>query len=93
MSGRVETRQAIMYRIAVAWEDESGGTRHQDGRVEDRSRSGDGIFVNKAIPAGTRVKVRERREERTGTVRYCRAEEIGYFIGIKYDEPTVIIPS
>lgn len=82
-----------MYRIAVAWEDETGGARQQDGRVEDRSRSGAGIFVNKAIPAGTKVKIKERREERSGTVRYCRAEEIGYFIGIKYDEPTVIIPS
>lgn len=82
-----------MYRIAVSWEDETGGVRQQDGRVEDRSPSGAGVFVNKAIPAGTKVKIKERREERSGTVRYCRAEEIGYFIGIKFDEPTAIIPS
>jgi hypothetical protein len=83
---RSEPRQIIMYRIAISWEDDLG-TRSQDGKLEDRSRSGAGIFVNKAIPAGTRVNVKERNLDRAGTVRYCRPDEGGFFIGIKYDVP------
>jgi PilZ domain len=77
-----------MYRITVAWEDETG-TKNLDGMLEDRSPSGAGVFITKAIPAGSRVTIKEKHQTRTGTVRYCRRDEGGYFIGIKYDELTM----
>jgi hypothetical protein len=84
---RIEPREMIMYRVGISWEDENGGLKTYDGMLEDKSRSGAGIFVRDAIPAGTRVKVREKNQERVGTVRHCRADQTGFFIGIKYDAP------
>ena len=91
--GRVERRQAIMYRVAVAWEDAEGCLRNQDGRVEDRSRSGAGIFVNKAVSAGTKVQVQEKSGTYNGVVRHCRPDDSGYFIGIQFDKPLEAEPS
>jgi hypothetical protein len=53
--------------------------------LEDRSRSGAGISVNKPIPVGAKVKIRGKRRELVGIVRYCRREEFNYFVGIHYD--------
>jgi hypothetical protein len=83
---RIEPRQAIMYRVAVAWDDETGTPRSQDGMLEDRSSSGAGIFITRAIPAGTRVKIRQRGEERSGVVRHCRPDNTGYFMGVQFDD-------
>jgi hypothetical protein len=82
-----------MYRVAVAWEDADGHLRNQDGRLEDRSRSGAGIFVNKGIPAGTRVQVQEKGGTHNGVVRHCRPDDSGYFIGIQFDKPLEAEPS
>lgn len=75
-----------MCRIAITWEDETGGPRKQQAILEDKSSSGVGVSVKKAIPAGTRVNLRERDQERAGIVRYCRSDEMGYFIGIQFDK-------
>jgi len=82
---RMEPREIIMYRISLAWEDDAGELRNQEGRLEDRSPSGAGIAARKAIPVGTKVTIQERGQERVGTVRHCTPDEIGYFIGIRYE--------
>jgi hypothetical protein len=83
---RREPRRQVMCRIEITWEDEAGGLRNQQAMLEDKSVSGAGISARKAIPAGTRINLRERDQERAGVVRYCRPDEIGYLIGIQFDK-------
>lgn len=82
---RIEPRESIMYRVGISWEDVNGGEKNHEGMLEDKSPSGAGIFVRDAIAAGTRIKVREKNNERAGVVRYCRPDQTGFFIGVKYD--------
>jgi hypothetical protein len=80
-----------MCRIAVAWEDQDSGTQKQAGMLEDRSRSGAGISVNKPIPVGAKVKIQGKRLDLSGTVRYCRREQLKYLVGIQYDRPEDLV--
>jgi hypothetical protein len=73
-----------MCAVNIDWEDRTG-LRTQAGRLEDKSRSGAGISLNKSIPAGTKIKIREAKGELTGIVRYCRPEGYGYFLGVEFD--------
>jgi len=77
----------FMCRITVAWEEQDGGAKKQAGMLEDRSRSGAGISVNKPIPVGAQVKILGKRVDLSGTVRYCRREQLKYLVGIQYDRP------
>jgi hypothetical protein len=84
---RAEPRKMFMCRVSVAWEDQDGGAQRQGGMLEDRSRSGAGISINKPIPVGAKVKIVGKRLDLSGTVRYCRREQFKYFVGIQYDRP------
>jgi hypothetical protein len=75
-----------MCRVAVNWKDQGGDAKTQAGMLEDRSPSGAGISLPKAIPAGTRIKIIENNRELAGTVRYCRPEDSGYFLGVQLDQ-------
>jgi hypothetical protein len=75
----------FMCRINVAWEDQTRGPQSQAGMLEDRSHSGAGISVNKPIPVGAKVKILGKRLDFSGTVRYCRREQLKYFVGIQGD--------
>jgi hypothetical protein len=75
-----------MCRISLVWQDRVGSYRTQPGLLEDRSRSGVGISVYESIPVGTKVKIRGRRRELVGMVRYCRGGGVKYLIGILLDE-------
>lgn len=87
MQARTEPRKMFMCRITVAWQDQTGDAQSQSGMLEDRSRSGAGISVNKPIPVGARVKILGKRVDLSGTVRYCRKEQLKYLVGIQYDAP------
>jgi len=55
----------------------------QAGVLEDCSAGGAGISVAKPIAVGARVRVRQKCWEAVGTVRQCRRESFGYFVGFQ----------
>jgi hypothetical protein len=78
-----------MCQITVVWQRQAGSAASQAGMLEDRSRSGAGISVNKPIPVGAKVEIRGLRginRRLTGVVRHCRRDDLRFAIGIEYDE-------
>jgi len=67
------------------WRDPEGFPRVLTGLIEDRSYSGIGISIQEPIDIGTKVQIRGRLRELSGTVRYCRTRGAKYFVGIELD--------
>ena len=72
--------------VDVRWKDKGGRNRRTVANLEDISHSGVCIQVDNQIPLGTTVKISYPQGEFTGTVRYCHFREIGYFVGIQFEE-------
>lgn len=82
---RSEPRTNMMSRIEAQWIDEAGKSRVSRGKLEDLSESGLGIRVNDPIRVGTKLVVRWRDENISGTVVQCRQIGQNYLLGIKRD--------
>jgi len=87
---RGETRKPVMRRIQIS-PLEGNGFRTQYGLQEDISERGIGIFLNRPIPVGVRVRISSQGQESTGTVRRCQQEKSGWAIGILLDSPAEAI--
>jgi PilZ domain len=83
---RNEIRKAIMRRVLVG-PAEGTAFRNQYGFQEDISEHGIGIFLNRAIPVGTRIKISLDGRDSLGTVRRCRQDKGGWAIGVLLDQP------
>jgi hypothetical protein len=55
--------------------------------IEDRSISGLGIEVSRAIPVGTSVRVRLGNEMISAVVRRCIKTGFGNFVGVSFEAP------
>jgi hypothetical protein len=82
---RAEPRKMQICRISALWRDEYGFSRALAGLLEDRSRSGVGIALPEPIAVGTKVRIRGRLHELTGTVRSCRVRGAEYLVGIQLE--------
>jgi hypothetical protein len=74
-----------MCRVEVEILREGEPVSSQPGMQEDVSDAGAGISVRKAIAMGARVRVRARSREAIGTVKQCRPEGHGFFVGVQFD--------
>jgi len=72
--------------VEVHWSDKSGRSRRAVGNLEDISASGACLQMENAIPLRSKVRVTHGNTFLEGEVRYCVYREIGYFIGIRFDE-------
>ena len=75
----------MMSRIDALWIDEAGTSHTSRGKLEDLSDAGLGIRVNDPIHVGTKLVVRWRQENISGTVVQCRQIGQNYLLGIKKD--------
>lgn len=82
---RAEPRILCADLVEVAWKDTTGRRRRSVANLEDISQSGACIQVDMPIPNGTEVKLSFPRGAYSGVVRYCRYREIGYFIGLEFE--------
>jgi hypothetical protein len=65
---------------------EGGGESAQlIANLEDISPSGACVQFEKAVPAGARVSLMLGRYKFRGQVTHCTHNEIGYFVGVRFD--------
>jgi hypothetical protein len=83
---REHDRNMCAELLAVQWTDVEGHERSEVVSLEDISTSGACIEMDDAIPAGTEVSLRYPNGEYKGKIRYCIYQDIGYFLGIEFDE-------
>ncbi len=89
---RGETRKPVMRRVQIS-PLEGNGIKPQQGLQEDISDHGIGVFVNRPIPVGTRIRiVSHGQPDSNGTVRRCQQDKSGWAIGILMDPPAGATP-
>ena len=85
-----EPRVAVMILVEAHWIDPAGTFRTAPARMENKSSLGACLRIRTQIEVGTRLSFTARREQFSGTARYCRREGCDYLIGVQKD--TVPIP-
>jgi len=82
---RAEQRANIMARIEALWEDKDGTPRIIPAKLEDRSRGGASIRVERAIGVGSKLTLQWVGGQFTGTVTYCQRYGKEFVLGIRRD--------
>jgi hypothetical protein len=82
---RREPRIAVMILAEASWQDANGIVLTVPARMEDKSASGACIRLRRQISVGARLKIHCRREQFSGTARYCRNVGMDYLVGIQRD--------
>jgi hypothetical protein len=72
--------------VEVSWEDDSHRIQRRVANLEDISLSGVCLHIEKPILEGTEIVVRHDHGELKGYVRYCKFREVGYFLGVEFEE-------
>ena len=83
---RVQNRLLCADLLNVVWTDKTGRVRRIVANLEDISLSGTCVQVDQPVPLGTQVQIEHPNGELSGSVRYCIYREIGYFLGVEFDE-------
>ena len=72
--------------VEACWTVGDGETQRANALLEDISPSGACLQFESAVPLGVQLSWSSRKQEFVGEVRYCVYREIGYFVGVKFDE-------
>lgn len=84
---RREPRLLCSELVTVSWRDPYGKPRQTVAVLEDISHSGACCQLDGPIPCGESVLVRYSTGEFPGEVRYCRFDEIGFYVGVEFAPP------
>jgi hypothetical protein len=69
----------------ISWIEDQGRGRSEIGTLEDISVTGACLHIEDSIPEGTSVCLHYPKGKYQGKVKYCKAQEIGYLLGIAFD--------
>jgi hypothetical protein len=83
---RSEVRMLCADVVEACWADGNGKTLRADALLEDISPSGACLQLETAVPLGVAIRWGSPKQEFSGTVRYCVYREIGYFVGVEFDD-------
>ena len=83
---RLEPRLLCADLVDVCWKDKSGRLKKTVANLEDISLSGACLQMDSPIPLETQVSISHSKGELQGMVRYCVYREIGYFVGLKFED-------
>jgi len=83
---RVEPRMLCADLVDVEWRDEAGRIKRTVANLEDISLSGACLQLDVNIPQHTIMRITYPKGELLGRVRYCVYREIGYFLGLEFDQ-------
>ncbi len=83
---RIDPRLLCADLVEVIWNDEAGRAWRRVANLEDISLSGVCLQVERPILPGSTIAVNYGHGEISGLVRYCLFRDIGYFLGIEFDE-------
>jgi len=72
--------------VQLIWHDEAGRERRRVANLEDISLTGICLQVENPIAAGTAIAMQYGDGELLGTIRYCRFQDAGYFLGVELSE-------
>lgn len=72
--------------VRIRWKDAFGKSHKCVANLEDISVNGACIQMETEVAPETVIKITHQRGELVGTVRYCQYREIGYFLGIQFEE-------
>jgi hypothetical protein len=72
--------------VQMIWHDEMGRERRKIANLEDISLTGVCLQVESPIPAGTAIVMQYGDGELLGTIRYCRQQDLGCFLGVELAE-------
>jgi hypothetical protein len=72
--------------VQLIWHDEAGRERRRVANLEDISLTGVCLQVENPIAAGTALAIQYGDGELLGTIRYCRLQDCGYFLGVELAE-------
>ncbi len=83
---RYEPRLLCADMVELCWKDKSGRSKKSVANLEDIALSGACLQLDVPIPLQTAVRITHAKGELAGKVKYCVFREIGYFLGIEFDE-------
>ena len=83
---RSEIRMLCADMVEVYWKDQLGRKRKAVGLLEDISPSGACLQLETAVPLGAEILLSCPKQEFAGSVQYCVYREIGYFVGLEFNE-------
>jgi len=72
--------------LTLSWTDAQGRGQSEVATLDDISATGACLELEDAIPVGTSVRLHYPNGEYRGKIKYCTFEEIGYVIGVAFDE-------
>ena len=82
---RKKKRNLFAALLMISWIEQSGRSRSEMGTLEDIAVTGACLHLEHSIPAGTSVCLDYPKGKYQGKVKYCKAQEIGYLLGIAVD--------
>jgi len=71
--------------VEASWTDKDGQVQRADALLENISPSGACLQFEMAVPIGVTLHLVSPKQEFVGEVRYCVYQEIGYFVGVKFE--------
>src|SRR5205823_8256899 len=82
---RARLRMLCADVVEIEWTEKNGRNRRCRANLEDISRSGVGLLIDRPLPLLTIVRIRHERAELVGKVKYCALREIGYLLGVEFE--------
>jgi hypothetical protein len=81
---RKEDRNLCAELIEIRWKGGTGEECREFGTLEDISVQGLSLGIESPIPVGEEVTVLYPNGKYEGEVRYCRSDELGNVVGVKF---------
>jgi ribulose bisphosphate carboxylase small subunit len=85
---RIEPRLLCADLVEVEWTGPNGRRRRDVANLEDISATGVCLQMEIALPLNSAVSLRLPEDDVKGDVRYCVHREIGYYVGVEFEEGT-----
>jgi hypothetical protein len=82
---RKKNRNMCAELLTIRWTEDDRRSRSEVANVEDISATGVCLHLEHSIPPGTEVSLRYPKGKYQGKVKYCTSQEIGYLLGIAFD--------
>jgi hypothetical protein len=83
---RLQPRMLCADLVNIQWTDDNGRTRKAVANLEDISICGACLQLDQPIPLKSMLRISYPKGQLIGKVRYCVYREIGYFIGLQFDD-------
>jgi len=81
--GVIEPRTALWARAEVSWQNQTGTLCVAPATLEDTSRSGACVRVDRPIEVGSKVTIKWHREQFSAVTKNCRSDGREFLLGVR----------